>query len=285
MKGGRRVQRQIDFVAVGRRQRRNILILRGTEGVEDPSDIEHRRDVRAVVAVAELRCIACLHRQISARTRSQRLDDGCAVPIVQNERLLAIREARSLQLGNPVEALRIHFDCQASGQERGHLRELGRVGVAEAADRGEIAFQARTVQLGLIEILRGAYERAGTPAHGAHQGPEVAARFRSQEQQHLLRALGHGHRQPVIGAFAGPDLARKEPGLGWGIRRAAQKCRHHQIMGRLRGRQIRFEPYAVPGDEIWNCGKGQRLGAPGDVDLEGRPCKVERLRAGPSRCS
>ena len=271
------------LVAARRSQRRNILILRGMEGVQDARDIEDRGDVGTVVAVAQLRGIARFHRQIAARTRGQRLDDGGAVSIVQNERLLALRQAGRLQLGNPVEAFRVDLDGQAARQQRSRLRQLGRIGVVEAADGGQIAFQARTVQRGLIQVLRGAHECAGTPAHRAHQGSEIAARFRGEKHQHLLRALGHGHRQSVMRAFAGPGLAGEEPALGRRIGRAAQKCGHHQIMGGLGGRQIGFDPKAVAGDEIGNLGGRQGLRAAGDFDLEGGAGEIERRGFGLGR--
>src|SRR3979411_3313810 len=100
------MQGQREFVSLLRSQRGNVLVLRSTEGVEDARNIKDRGDVGAVVAVAQLRGKARLHRQIAARTRRQRLDDRRAVPVIQYERLLALHQAGRLQLGTPLETPR-----------------------------------------------------------------------------------------------------------------------------------------------------------------------------------
>ncbi len=285
VKGRCRVQGQREFVAMQRSQGRNILISRGTEGVEDARNIEHRCDVGAVIAVAQLRGIARLHCQITARAGGQRLDDRCAVPVIQNERLLALGQAGRLQCGKPVETLLIDLDRQAPGQQRGGLGQLGRIGVVEATDRREIPFQAGTIQRRLVEVLRRSYEGTGTTPHRTHQRSKITARFRGQEYQDLLGALGHDYRQSVMSAFARPRLAGKEPTLRRGIGRAAQKCNHHQIVRGLRSRKISLDPNPVAGREIGNFRRRPRLCAPGNFDVKGRTGEVERRGSGMHRCS
>ena len=257
-----------------------VLILRGTERVEYSGNVEYRCNVGAVVAVAQLRRVACLHGQIAAGAGCQRLDDRGAVSVVQYQRLATLRQARRLQLGNPVEAFLVDFDRKTAGQKRRRLRELGRIGVIELADRREIELQARTVECGLIEVLGGAHECARASPHGAHQRLIVAARLGGEKHEHLLRPLRYGDRQSVVAALAGPRLAGKEPTLGWGIGGAAQECSHHQIVGRLRGRQIGLDPNAVAHIEIRDLGGRQSLCTAGDLDHEGGSGQVERCGVG-----
>ncbi len=198
----------------GAGQRRNILILRGVEGVHDARDVEHGCDVRAVVAVAQLRGIACLHRQIAARTRSQRLDYRRAVPIVQNERLLALRQARCLQLRNSVEALRVDFDRQAPGQERSRLRQLGRVGVVEDDGSPTDSVPGETgpapPDSGPARCARMRRDvRARRPPAVLKSPPVSGARNSST----CCAPSGTVTVNPSLRAFAGPGLAGKEPGL------------------------------------------------------------------------
>ena len=57
----------VELVALQRCERRNVLVLRGMKRIHDARNVQHRGDIGAVVAVARLRGVAGLHRQIGCQ--------------------------------------------------------------------------------------------------------------------------------------------------------------------------------------------------------------------------
>ncbi len=256
------------------------MILGGVKRVQNARDVKQRSDVRAVVAVAQLRGEACLHHQVAAGTRGQSIHDRGAVPIVQYERVLAGHQTGRLKLGNPVQAFLVELDREAACEQRSRLGQLGGLGIAQRTNRGQVALQAGAVQSGLVQLLRGAHECARPSAHGAHQRLEVPAGFRREEHQHLLRTLRHRDRHALDRAFTGPRFAGEEPALRRRIGRSAQKRRDQQVMRGLRGGQVRLDPDAVADRQVRNLRGRQGARAPGDLDLEHGTGQVERRGAG-----
>ena len=151
---GRGVERQRQLIAVLRRQRRDVLELRGTERIEDAGDVDHRADIGTVVAVAGLRRGAGRKQQVGVVAAGQRLDDRGAVAVVEDQRLLPRHQARRLHLRQAVEALLVDLDGEAARQQRRRLLQPRRVALVEQVHGGEIAVQARAVQRRLVEILQ-----------------------------------------------------------------------------------------------------------------------------------
>src|SRR3546814_9357438 len=71
--------------------------------MEDADDVEYRGDVRAVHAITKLGRDAGRHHQIGGRPRGQRLCNRHAVPVVEDQRVLVLRQAGRLQLRNRSE--------------------------------------------------------------------------------------------------------------------------------------------------------------------------------------
>ena len=185
-------------IAVLRGQRRNVLILRGVEGVQDARDIEHRGNVGTVVAVAQLRRVARLHRQIARRPGGERLDDRGAVAVVQNQRHPGPASGTAPAAPG---ILSRHFSSTLMARLRASsgaacFSWVGSPSV-EGADRREIGLQPRAVERRLVQILRGAHEGARAAAHRTDQRLEIPAGLRRQEHQHLLRILRHRDAQTV----------------------------------------------------------------------------------------
>ena len=159
--------------------------------------------------------------------------------VVQDERLLTGHQARRLQRRNPIQTFLVDLDGETAGEQRRRLRQPCRIGVVQRADDREVAVEARMIESGLIQVLRGANEGARPSAHGVHQGPVVAARLRREEHHHLLRIGRHRHRQPIGAAFGCPGLAVVEPAFRRRIGGSAQERGHQKVMRGLRGGKVR----------------------------------------------
>ncbi len=84
MERGRRIELEVQRIAVLRGQRRNVLVDGRMKGIHDARDIDNRGDIRAVVAEIRLRRVAGLHGEITCGSRGERVHDGHAVAVVQD---------------------------------------------------------------------------------------------------------------------------------------------------------------------------------------------------------
>ncbi len=109
--------------------------------------------------------------------------------VVEDQRVLPLHQAGRLQLRKPVEALLV--DRMPRLRASSGVVSFSTAGLAalSAADGREIALESRAIERGLVQVLRGANECAGATAHGVDQRFEIAAGFRRQEDQRLLRVL------------------------------------------------------------------------------------------------
>ena len=82
---------QVEFILLGQRQRRNVLILCGVRGAQNARDIYDRSDVGTVIAAAGGGCGADLRQQIGGGTRSQCRHHGLTVRIVEHQLVCVLR--------------------------------------------------------------------------------------------------------------------------------------------------------------------------------------------------
>ncbi len=141
MKGRRRVERQIERIADGGAERRDVLILRRAERVEDLRDVQHRCDVGTVVAVAQLRREAGFHGQVTGRTGRQGLDNRRAMSVVENESALPLHQAWSLQLRNLVETLLVDLDGETACQQGSGFLQFRGIGGVHRPHGHEVLLQ------------------------------------------------------------------------------------------------------------------------------------------------
>ena len=89
-----------------------------------------------------------------AGSGSQRRHHGLRVPVVQNELIGILREARGLLFRGLVEALLIQLDAQRSRKKNGAVMQRFRIEVGIVFYFVKVSVRARAVQAGLIQVLR-----------------------------------------------------------------------------------------------------------------------------------
>jgi hypothetical protein len=198
------------------------------------------------------------------------------VPVVQDQRVLPLHEARRLQLWHPVETLLVNADAEASRKQRRGVFQHCRVGSIEMANGGEISLQSRTIECCLIQLLRRANECAGATSNGIDQRLEVAAVFGRQEDQGLLRALRNSDSQSFVGAGALPRLAPEKPVLRRWIGGTAQEADDQQVVLGLGRREIGLDRQFVARGQVWGLGDRQRRVTSRNGDLERGAGQIER---------
>ena len=156
VKGRRRVELEVQAVIMLGSQRRDVLIFGGVNGIQDARDVDDRRNVRAVIAEARTGCVAGLHAQVAGRSGCESADDGHAVPVVQNQRILLLHQAGGLLFNDFVQTIFIELHAQTAGEQRRNLLELFRIGRVNSMDGVEVSIETRTVKTCLIQVLRGA---------------------------------------------------------------------------------------------------------------------------------
>ncbi len=180
-----------------------------------------------------------------------------------------------------LQAFFVELDAQAARKQRRNFLQLFWIGGVDLAHRVEIDIQAGAIEASLIQILRGANERAGTSANCADQRLEIAVCRRSEEEQHLLRAFRHGYSETTCRLkLLVPCLGLEEPVFRRRIRRATQKRRDQQVMRSLGLRKIRMNDQHVANSKIRNLGDRQRLVSPRDLHFKPGAGKVERSGIG-----
>ncbi len=139
---------------------------------------------------------------------------------------------------------------------------LGVVG-GDAADGGEIFFDAGLLEAGFEEVLRGADEDAGAAADGGAEGGEVAAGLGGEEEDGLLGLVGDGDGDAFFADFFVPGLDPGEPVVGRRVGGAAEEGGDEEVVDGLGGREIGMEPELVAGLEVGDLGDGEGLGRRG----------------------
>ncbi len=141
MKRRRCVQCQGNLLALRRAQRRNVLILRGAERIEDLGDIDHGGDVGTVIAITQLWREAGLHREVTGGPAGERFHDRSAVAVIQNQRRLPLHQTWRLQLGDFVQALVIDLDGETASQQGCRLPQLGRIRGIQGMHRQQVSLE------------------------------------------------------------------------------------------------------------------------------------------------
>src|SRR5271156_6843050 len=97
--------------------------------------------------------------------------------VVEEGLVAGLGEAGRLHVDWSFEAVAVGLEVEGAGEEVGVLGEsLGVVGW-DAADGGEVSFNAGLFKAGFYEVLGGADEDAGAAADGGSECAEVAAGF------------------------------------------------------------------------------------------------------------
>ena len=118
------IEAQVEFVFLGQRHRRNVLILRGVRGAENARHIDDRADIGTVVAAPGVGVELICASKSDDGARGKRRDHGLAVSVVEYQLIGILREARHLLRAGLVEALLIEAHVQAARQHRGARLQL-----------------------------------------------------------------------------------------------------------------------------------------------------------------
>ena len=247
---------------------------------EDTRQVDDRADVGAIEAASSERGSADSAYEIRVRPRGERLHHRLAMAIIKNERVGVARQARGLFFDGFVEALLLEANAESAREQDGMLLQRFRIDIGNRFYVGEIFFQARAIEAGLIQILRSANENAGSAANRRTKSAEVAAGFGREKQQGLLGVLRNGDDGSFFAHLPGPGFEAGEPMFGRRIGGATQERDDEKITGGLIGRKIRMQPEAVAGLQVGDFRNWQRFAVAGDLHFAARPEQIEGVIVG-----
>jgi len=275
VEGGWSVETQVHGGILREGDGGDVLILRGVKIAHDADEIDNGADVGGVEASAGELGITGGVDEVGVGTAGERGDDGLTVAVVEESLRAGLSEAGELDVDRLLEAIRIGFEGEGAGEQVGMFEEIVGVGWWNAADAGEIFFDARLLEAGFDEILLGSDEDAGLAFDGGAKGGEVAAGFWCEEEHGLLSFGGDDDEGTFFANFFIPGGNADEPIVGWRVGGAAQEDADEQIVNGLCGREIGMQPDAVAGLEIGNRGNGKRGAVAGDTDVDARTGEIE----------
>ena len=178
--------------------------------------------------------------------------DGLAVAVIEKGLGTGLGEAGELGVDGQLVAGGVGLEGESAGEKVGVLLELIGIGWRDAADGGQVLFNARLLKAGLSEVLRSADEDARTALYGGLEGGEVAAGFGGHEEHCLLGFGGNGDERTFFADFLVPGFYAEEPVIRWGIGGAAEKDTDEEIVNRLACWKVGVQPDAIAGLEVWD---------------------------------
>ena len=156
------VQAQVHGLGLREADGRDVLVLRGVQVAHDADEVDDGADVGGVCAGTEGLGIAGLLDEVGAGAVGEGVDDGLAVAVIEDDLCAGLGEAGELGVDGTLEAVCVGLEGEGAGEEIGVLLESLGVRGWDAADGGEVLFNASLLEAGLDEVLRGAYEGSGT---------------------------------------------------------------------------------------------------------------------------
>ena len=278
----RQIQAQVQRVLGGQRQGGDVLEMRRVQRGQDLGRIHDRPHVRAELPRAPDGGIAELVHQVAGGPAGQLRHQRLGIGIVQNQPFGVLREAGRLLVGGLVEALLIDLDAQRPRRRLRPLLQGFGIGLRGGPDFIQVSVQPHAVPAGRLQVLPGANKRSRPVVDSLAQGAEVAARFRHQENQSLLRLLGHGNEHALVPGLAGPGFHPREPVRGRGIGGAAQERHHQDVARRLAFGEIGMDPETIAGEQIGGLADGEGDFPPLYVYIDLGSRQIERRAFGPN---
>ena len=110
----------------------------------------------------------------------------------EQQRFAVLRQARRLRIGRLLKTILVELDRKTARQQRRGGGQPGGIIALDRMDAIEIGVEPGAIERRLVELLRGADERARLIAHAVDHRIEIAATIGHQEQHELARALRHG---------------------------------------------------------------------------------------------
>jgi hypothetical protein len=151
-----------------------------------------------------------------------------AVAVVEDDLRAALGEAGELGVDGALEAVLVGLESEGAGEQVGVPLELGGVGGRNAADGGDVLFDAGLFKAGLDEVLRGADEGAGAALDGGAEGGEVAAGFGGEKSRACWASAGTVMKVPSSRTLRSQVSMRVNQASGGGLvtpRRKTQMSR------------------------------------------------------------
>ena len=171
--GGWGVEAEVEGLSLWKSDGGDVLVLGGVEVAHEADEIDQGADVGGVsTAGGELGGAGGVD-EVRAGAGRESGDEGLLVAVVEEGLGAGLGEAGELGIDGLLEAVGVGFEGEGAGEEVGVLLEVGGVRGRDAADEGEVFFDAGLLEAGLGEVLRGADEDAGTATDGGAEGGEV----------------------------------------------------------------------------------------------------------------
>ncbi len=206
-----------------------VVVVRPLEGIEQAREIDDRRDVRD-----------CSSPLLSCGVRAAVISASSAGLAVSDSIIEALWPSERISVSWPS----IRQDTCSCGMRSRHFSltlmarlrassgiasfTLSWLSAVELAQFLQIDLEPRAIEARLVQLLRGAHERARAALHGAHQRAEAVARRGREEHQRLLGAFRHGDRRarpcgtsPSTSRTGEPVVGRRDSWRRAGTRRSA----------------------------------------------------------------
>ena len=213
--------------------------------------------------------------EVGAGAVRERGDERLGMAVVEQGLAAGLGEAVILQVERALEAVGIRLQVEGAGEQVGVLLERFAVAWRDLLHCVEILFDAALFEAGFRKILRGADEDAGSTLDGGAEGAEVAAGFRRQKEDGLLRLVRDRDGDAFFANFFVPGFYAKEPVIGRRVGGAAKKGSDEQVVRGLAGGEVGVKPDPVAGLEIWHGSDRKHDAAAGDANVDPGTGQIE----------
>ncbi len=166
MERGRGVQPQVQRVALGERNGRDVLVLCRMQIAHDAHQIHDGTHIGRVQAGPSDGRVAGSLDKVGVWPIGKRTHDVLPMAVVEQSLRARLGEAGELQVDGTFEAICVGLQGQGAGQQVRAPLKLRGVGRRHPADIGEVAFDAGLLKTRFAKILRGANKDTGTSTYG-----------------------------------------------------------------------------------------------------------------------
>jgi len=235
VEGRWRVQAEVEGFGLREGDGGDVLVLRCVEAGSESDKIYYGADVCGVEASGGEVGVACRGDEVGAGAVGESGDDRLAVAVVQKQLSAGLSEAGELDVHGLLEAVGVWFEGEGTGEEVGVFLQGGWVAGWDAADGGEVFFDAGLLESSLGEVLRGTDKSSGTALYGGAEGRKITAGLGRHEEHGLLCFVGDGDESAFFADLFIPGFDADEPAIGRRVGGSAQEDADEQVVDGLAG--------------------------------------------------
>ena len=163
VEGGRRVEAEVESLALGEGDGRDVLVLRGVERGKDTAEIDDGSDIGGVGSRSGGLGVAGGGDEVGAGAGREGSGDGLTMAVVEQRLASGLGEAEVLLVDVALETIGVGAQREGAGEEVGVIEEGLRVAWGDLLDGGQVLLDASLLEPGLVEVLEARTKTPGRP--------------------------------------------------------------------------------------------------------------------------